>query len=63
VETRADVDGLRATRDLGAFVALQTDLAVRGLSDPSPQAWSQVWFGSHPTALQRIAVGHRILGH
>lgn len=62
IETRADVDGLRATRDLDYFVRLQRDLAARSLADPSPQAWSQVWFGSHPTVLQRIAVGHRILG-
>lgn len=63
IETRADIDGLRATRDLDAFVGLQRELAARSLADPSPQTWSQVWFGSHPTVLQRIAVGHRILGH
>ncbi|TQL69273.1 STE24 endopeptidase [Nocardioides albertanoniae] len=61
VETRADVDALRATGDLESFVRLQHDLDVRSLSDPSPQAWSQWWFGSHPTSLQRIAIAHRIL--
>ncbi|MGH3350453.1 MAG: M48 family metallopeptidase [Nocardioides sp.] len=61
VETRADVDALHATGDLKAFIRLQHDLGVRSLSDPSPQTWSQWWFGSHPTTLQRIAVANRIL--
>ena len=62
VETRADVDALRTTRDLGAFVAVQRELDVRSLTDPTPPAFSQWWFGSHPTSLQRIAVAHRVLG-
>ena len=62
VETRADVDALHATGDLKSFTRLQHDLGVRSLSDPSPQAWSQWWFGSHPTSLQRIAIARRILG-
>ncbi|GGR59429.1 STE24 endopeptidase [Nocardioides luteus] len=62
VETRADVDALHATEDLESFTRLQHDLGVRSLSDPSPQDWSQWWFGSHPTALQRIAIARRVLG-
>lgn len=62
VETRADVGALRTTRDLDAFVALQQRLDLSALQDPSPPAWSQFWFGSHPTSLQRIAVAHRVLG-
>lgn len=62
VEARADVGALHATGDLESFTRLQHDLGVRSLSDPSPQAWSQWWFGSHPTTLQRIAIAHRILG-
>ena len=61
VEARADVDALHATVDLESFIRLQHDLGARSLSDPSPQAWSQWWFGSHPTTLQRIAIAHRIL--
>ena len=61
VETRADVDALHATKDLKSFERLQHDLGVRSLSDPSPQAWSQWWFGSHPTTLERIAVARRVL--
>lgn len=56
VETRADVAALQATHDPAAFIAVQRQLAVRGLSDPTPPAVLQWWFGSHPTALQRIAI-------
>ena len=56
IETRADVDALRVTRDPQAFVAMQRQLALRSVADPTPPAWSQLWFGSHPTALTRIAI-------
>jgi Zn-dependent protease with chaperone function len=59
IETRADVDALRATHDPGAFVELQQDLARKSLSDPTPPAWSQFWFGSHPPGLARIALAQR----
>ncbi len=59
IETRADVDALRATDDPGAFVAMQRELALRSFADPSPPAWSQLWFGSHPTTLVRIAIAER----
>lgn len=62
IETRADVEALRTTRDLDAFVEIQRALDVRSLTDPTPPAFSQWWFGSHPTSLQRIAVAHRLLG-
>jgi STE24 endopeptidase len=56
IETRADVDALRATRDPQAFVEMQRQLALRSLADPTPPAWAQFWFGSHPTTLTRIAI-------
>ena len=56
VETRADVDALAATGDPTAFEELQRRLAVRSLADPTPPAWSQVWFGTHPTLLERVAL-------
>ena len=59
IETRADVDALRATGDPAAFVELQKELARTSLADPTPPAWSQFWFGSHPTTLQRIALAER----
>jgi STE24 endopeptidase len=56
IETRADVDALLTTRDPQAFVAVQRQLAARSLSDLRSPAWSQFWFGSHPTTRERIAV-------
>jgi Zn-dependent protease with chaperone function len=60
IETRADVDSLRTTRDPQAFIQLQKDLATTSLADPTPYSLSQFWFGSHPTTLQRIALAERI---
>ncbi|MCA1983958.1 M48 family metallopeptidase [Nocardioides nematodiphilus] len=62
IETRADVTALRVTQDEASFVALQKRLAISSLADPTPPAWSQFVFGSHPTALQRIALAGRVLG-
>jgi STE24 endopeptidase len=56
IETRADVEALESTNDPAAFVAVQKELAVRGLNDPTPPAVLQFWFGSHPTSLQRLAM-------
>jgi STE24 endopeptidase len=62
IETRADVDALRATGDPAAFEAMQLELARRSLADPTPPAWSQLWFGSHPTTLERIAIARQVDG-
>ena len=59
IETRADVDALKATDDSVAFVKMQRTLALRSLADPTPPRISQFWFGSHPTVLQRVAVADR----
>ena len=56
LELRADVEALEATADPASFVALQRRLALRSLADPTPPAWSQWWFGSHPTLLVRVAL-------
>lgn len=61
IETRADVTALKTTKDAGAFVTLQRELALSSLSDPTPASWSQFWFGTHPTSLQRIALTNRVL--
>lgn len=60
IETRADVAALETTKDAGAFETLQRQLALSSLSDPAPASWSQFWFGSHPTVLQRIALARRL---
>jgi STE24 endopeptidase len=62
IETRADVDSLRTTQDPEAFIDVQKELARKSLADPTPYAWSQFWFGSHPTTLQRIALADRLAG-
>jgi STE24 endopeptidase len=62
IETRADVDALQVTRDGDAFVGVQRQLALRSLADPTPPAWSQFWFGSHPTGLTRIAIARQLTG-
>jgi STE24 endopeptidase len=59
IETRADVASLRATHDPEAFIEVQKQLALTSLADPTPYAFSQFWFGSHPTMLQRIALAQR----
>ena len=56
VESRADVRALDLTEDPGAFIAMQRRLAGTNLSDPTPPAAWQWWFGSHPTAAQRVAM-------
>jgi STE24 endopeptidase len=56
VETRADVEALRFTDDPTSLIALQQELARRSVADLTPPAWSQIWFGSHPTTLQRIGL-------
>lgn len=56
IEARADRASLAATHDPAAFIAMQRQLALRALADPTPPAWRQFWFGSHPTTLQRIGM-------
>ena len=55
VEARADLRALDLTGDAASFVAMQRELAATNLSDPDPPAAWQWFFGSHPTAAQRIA--------
>lgn len=56
IETRADRDALAATGESTTFVDMQRELALKSLSDPTPPAWSQFWFGSHPTVLERAGL-------
>ena len=62
VETRADVDALRTTGDAEAFIGMQQQLMLRSLADPTPWAPTQLWFGSHPIGLMRMALAERIAG-
>jgi STE24 endopeptidase len=60
IEARADRAALSATHDYPAFDRVQEQLSVRSLSDPTPPGWSQLWFGTHPTALQRIGIAEAL---
>lgn len=57
IETRADVDSLQVSRDGEAFERLHVRLARRSLADPTPPAWRQLVWGTHPTVLQRLSLG------
>lgn len=56
IEVRADRESLVATGDPATFVDMQRELALASLADPTPPAWSQFWFASHPTLLQRAGL-------
>jgi len=56
IEARADVHALDLTRDPDAFIQMQRGLAVTNLNDPDPPAAWQWFFGSHPTAAQRVVL-------
>jgi STE24 endopeptidase len=56
IEARADRHSLHLTSDPDALVALQQRLATRNLNDPDPPRWEYLWFASHPTAAQRVAL-------
>ncbi len=56
VEERADLFALDLTGDAAAFVSMQQRLAGTNVSDPSPPAPWQWFFGSHPTPAQRVAM-------
>ncbi len=62
IESRADAAALAATGDPESFVSLQRRLALRSLADPTPPPWSQFWFGSHPTSLERIGAARETGG-
>ncbi|MEI2712739.1 MAG: M48 family metallopeptidase [Nocardioides sp.] len=59
LETRADYEGLLATGDGAPVVRMQRQLALHSLADATPPRWMHLWFGSHPTTLQRIALAQR----
>lgn len=56
VETRADRAAIQTTHDDRTFIRMQRQIALSSLSDPTPPRLSQLWFGSHPTPLQRAGL-------
>jgi STE24 endopeptidase len=55
-EREAEWSALLATGDPDAAIGLQKGVVRRNLSVPDPPRWLQAWAGSHPTALERIAM-------
>jgi STE24 endopeptidase len=53
-ESEADWVALKATNDPAAAESLFEGFAKESLSQPDPPGWWHVYFGSHPTLLQRI---------
>jgi len=54
MEHRADAYGLRLTGLHDATARLMVGFAERDLSDPDPPWLFHLWFGTHPTLLERI---------
>jgi STE24 endopeptidase len=59
-EAEADWLALRATADPASDIALQRHFVLTGLVDPDPPQWVRVVLGSHPTAMERIAVAEAV---
>ena len=55
-EAEADWAALTATSDPQSFIGLEKTLTQTSLGDPSPPAWSNLLFGTHPTPMKRIGM-------
>ena len=56
MEAEADWKALQTTHDPTAARGLFRELAATSLGDPSPPAWAQLLFGTHPTLADRVAM-------
>jgi STE24 endopeptidase len=56
VEARADIVALDLTREPSTFAQMQRTLATTALSDLDPPRALHLWFASHPTSPERIAL-------
>jgi STE24 endopeptidase len=56
IEARADAHALAVTGDPATYETMMTRLGTVNLSDPDPNPVEQALTGSHPTAVQRIAM-------
>ncbi|MHB9863483.1 M48 family metallopeptidase [Streptomyces sp. YIM S03343] len=61
VERRADRHALELTGDPVEFIAMQRRLTVANVGDPDPPRVQHVLFGTHPTAVERIAAARRFV--
>lgn len=58
-EREAEWRGLEISRDPDAAIGFQQGVVERSLGVPDPPEAVRVWFGTHPTALERIAMALR----
>ena len=56
IEARADRTAITASGDVRAFEDVQRRLALRSLADPTPPELHRLWFGTHPTVLERLGL-------
>ncbi|MFN8108020.1 MAG: M48 family metalloprotease [Nocardioidaceae bacterium] len=56
MEARADQDAIRATSDPAGYEQMLIRLVRTSRSDPAPPWLLQLWFGSHPSIVERIAI-------
>jgi STE24 endopeptidase len=56
IEANADWAALQAARDPGSQRALFQKFARTSLEQPNPPTWSYLYFDTHPTLMQRIAM-------
>ena len=55
-ESEADWSALRAAKSPGAQERLMEQFAETSLQQPNPPTWSYIFFDTHPTLMQRIAM-------
>ncbi len=55
-EAEADWLALEATRDPRSAIGLERRFVTTSLADPDPPAWIKLWFATHPTPMERIAM-------
>lgn len=58
-EAAADLAALELTQDPETFVAMNTELSRRNLSNPGPPTWARVLWSSHPSTVERLTMGER----
>jgi STE24 endopeptidase len=58
-EAEADWRALKATNDPAAMKRLFQGFQDTSLQEPNPPLWAYLWFDTHPTLMQRIAMAER----
>jgi Zn-dependent protease with chaperone function len=61
-EAEADWLALEATRDPRSAIGLERRFVTTSLGDPDPPAWVKLWFATHPTPMERIAMAEVFRG-